>query len=336
MRAGGQPLRFTVVQLGPLRRPEAEVAVGLANVTQRAAFFDFHPTPLPLDEGRYRLQNGGFDLDAATLDLLKEHRLPRPLIVLTAAPYGDVHTGNEPKAFYFNGFGLANESEVAIISTYLWDKLPRKRRLQPYLLASLCLLLLSEYAGMEFHDEARGCLCDYCENPSDIDLALRGRWLCESCERLLEARLKSGQTPLELAAAAKRLYNRALDRRTCFMVMPFKRELKPVYKVVQQTLSEGGWVVARADEIPRPSHIGTAIWHAIMTSELVVADLTGDNPNVFYEVGMAHAVGCDVILLTQERKIPFDVAAERVIRYRAHAAGLRALARDLARLAGTA
>ncbi len=117
------------------------------------------------------------------------------------------------------------------------------------------------------------------------------------------------------------------------MVMPFNKTLKPVYRVVSQALRADGWIVQRADEIVRPRRITDAIMQAILISDLVVADLTGSNPNVFYELGLAHATGCDVILLTQERRIPFDVTTESTIFYKAHKKGLEALAQQLHRLA---
>ena len=91
----------------------------------------------------------------------------------------------------------------------------------------------------------------------------------------------------------------------------------------------------RADEIVHPRRITDAILQATLLSDLVVADLTGSNPNVFYELGLAHASGCDVIMITQESKIPFDVTTESTIFYKPHEKGFRELERQLHRLVGT-
>ena len=52
-----------------------------------------------------------------------------------------------------------------------------------------------------------------------------------------------------------------------------------------------------------------------MFAELVVADITGHNPNVFYEVGYAEGLGKKVIFITQNQDIPFDLRTEKRINY---------------------
>jgi nucleoside 2-deoxyribosyltransferase len=84
----------------------------------------------------------------------------------------------------------------------------------------------------------------------------------------------------------------------------------------------------------RPRRIKDAIIQAILTSDLVIADLTGKSENVYYELGVAHAVGCDVILLTQEASIPFDIATERAIFYKGTRQGITELRKELIKMAG--
>jgi hypothetical protein len=118
-------------------------------------------------------------------------------------------------------------------------------------------------------------------------------------------------------AAAIRFFNRAAGRKYCFVMMPFRSELDPVYNVICQALTEMGWKVKRADEIAYPRLVTNLILKEILTSDLVIADLTTFNPNVFYEVGLTHSLGNDLLLLTQEDKNPFDLANERTIFYSA-------------------
>ena len=102
----------------------------------------------------------------------------------------------------------------------------------------------------------------------------------------------------------------------CFVIMPFSeawsdriwtRHLRP-------TIEGAGFVAKRADDLFAPGVIVEDIWREIVEADVVVADLTGRNANVFYELGLAHVVGTPVILLTQDGT-SFDVAHWRQISY---------------------
>jgi hypothetical protein len=72
----------------------------------------------------------------------------------------------------------------------------------------------------------------------------------------------------------------------------------------------------RADDLYRPSAIVQDIWTAVKSSRVMLADLTDKNPNVFYELGLAHAVDKPVVLISQSMEdVPFDLRALRVITY---------------------
>jgi hypothetical protein len=328
-------IKFTLAQIGNLNNSdEAVIAVGLANQVQDAFYFDFYPKRLPLDARRYKLPNSGFDLDAAAKQLLKRKNFPSPLILLTSAPYGDREHSKEEGYFFFSDYAWEADPVPSIISTYLWETLPGVRRLQPYLLMMLAVEILSRYAGLEFHPETRGCLFDYCSDPRDADECLRVGRLCNSCDSYLHTKLKSGSLSLEHVVAAKKIFSRAMGRKMCFVAMPFNRALKPVYDVISEALKEEGWLVVRADEIARPRNIPIAIKEAILTSDLVVADITGGNPNVCYEVGIAHAVDRDLILVTQDRTIPINIATERAVAYKMTKRGFHDLKSQLKLLSG--
>jgi hypothetical protein len=65
---------------------------------------------------------------------------------------------------------------------------------------------------------------------------------------------------------------------------------------------------------------------SLHTAELVIADLSGNNPNVFYELGVAHSAGRRTIMLTQNVAVlPFDISSYRVIEYEVSPPGLRRL-----------
>lgn len=184
------------------------------------------------------------------------------------------------------------------------------------------------------HEETQGCVFDYCEDPADIDKAIEIGRMCLECERHLSAAVRSGQLSVEQLAGARQLINRAVSRKLAFVLMPFTESMEPVFRVIQRALSHAGWDVVRADHISHPRRITDAIVCAILTADLVVADLTGNNPNVFYELGIAHTAGCDVILLTQEDRLPFDVTTDRAVLYEPSPRGLRRLKSELSKLAG--
>ena len=107
--------------------------------------------------------------------------------------------------------------------------------------------------------------------------------------------------------------------------MPFVPDLRPVYddhlKAVAGQLKMS---IARADDFFTSGHIVEEIWTAILLAQIVVADCTGRNPNVFYEIGLAHAVGKPVILIAQnEDDVPFDLRHRRYLRYQFTPRGMR-------------
>ena len=77
-----------------------------------------------------------------------------------------------------------------------------------------------------------------------------------------------------------------------------------------------GALAKRADEIFGTDPIIDDIWEAINSAALIVADVTGRNPNVMYEIGMAHTVGKPVLIVTQAiEDVPFDLRHYRCITY---------------------
>ncbi|MGB7923883.1 MAG: Hsp70 family protein [Pyrinomonadaceae bacterium] len=109
----------------------------------------------------------------------------------------------------------------------------------------------------------------------------------------------------------------ALDTSLCFVLMPFAEKFQPIYEDhIQRIVTEAGLSSQRADEIASTNLITWDIWERINKARFVIADLTDRNPNVFYEVGLAHAISKDVILLTQNMgDIPFDLQSLRFIVY---------------------
>jgi nucleoside 2-deoxyribosyltransferase len=102
-----------------------------------------------------------------------------------------------------------------------------------------------------------------------------------------------------------------------FVLMPFDAQFQDIYKLgIQSVANECGVVAERVDEQTFSETILERIYRQIENSDFVIADMTGRNPNVFYEVGYAHARGKLVTLLTQSAEdIPFDLRHHRHIVY---------------------
>lgn len=116
-----------------------------------------------------------------------------------------------------------------------------------------------------------------------------------------------------------------------FVVMPFRDYLQPVYDIpVRNVADRLGLSVSRGDRWRQEPDIVQNIWEAICGSRLVIADCTTSNPNVFYEIGIAHCVGKPVILITQESDLmPHDLRHLRHLAYEQSSAGLVSLEADL-------
>lgn len=105
---------------------------------------------------------------------------------------------------------------------------------------------------------------------------------------------------------------------TCFVVMPFASPHGEYYsQIYDPAIRKAGLRPVRADdEIFGSGKIMNQIWSGINTAKVLVAELTTKNPNVFYELGLAHARKKPVVLVSaNEEDVPFDLHHIRVIYY---------------------
>lgn len=113
-------------------------------------------------------------------------------------------------------------------------------------------------------------------------------------------------------------------------MMPFDAAFNVVYDSIRQAANDAGLRCRRADDIWENAAIIQDVVSLIVRSRIVICDCTGRNPNVFYEAGIAHTLGRDVILITQsEHDIPFDLRHLRYVRYLNNAEGRTSLAEAL-------
>ena len=111
------------------------------------------------------------------------------------------------------------------------------------------------------------------------------------------------------------------------MMMPFEASSTETYRTVKAAVEAAGYECRRADDFWLHPHIMHDIVELITTSQVIICDLSRKNPNVFYEAGIAHTLGKEVILITQhESDVPFDLRPLRHIPYLNNGEGRQALA----------
>lgn len=99
-------------------------------------------------------------------------------------------------------------------------------------------------------------------------------------------------------------------------MMPFDASFGAVYSTLKAACTDAGLRCRRADDIWENPAVIQDVVSLIDKSKVVICDCTGRNPNVFYEIGIAHTLGREVILITQaEADIPFDLRHLRFVKY---------------------
>jgi len=112
------------------------------------------------------------------------------------------------------------------------------------------------------------------------------------------------------------------DEKICFVIAPIgdpesetrKRSDQVLKHVIRPATKSCGYKAVRADEIDKPGLITSQVIQHVVTDDLVVADLTERNPNVFYELAIRHALRKPLVqIMRKGEAIPFDVAGTRTI-----------------------
>ena len=103
----------------------------------------------------------------------------------------------------------------------------------------------------------------------------------------------------------------------CFVICPFHDPFNEYYlEFYQPAIRDSGLQPLRADEVFSPGIFMRDIVIGIFQSSVILAELTGRNPNVFYELGLAHAYRKPVVMITQDRDaVPSDLQGLRWIPY---------------------
>lgn len=112
------------------------------------------------------------------------------------------------------------------------------------------------------------------------------------------------------------------DKKSCFVIAPIGDPETPTRRhsdqvlrhIIRPAVDSLNYVAVRADEIAEPGVITSQIMQRVIGDDLVIADLTGLNPNVLYELAVRHAILKPFVqIITQGETIPFDVSGIRTV-----------------------
>lgn len=103
----------------------------------------------------------------------------------------------------------------------------------------------------------------------------------------------------------------------CFIVMPFSLEWSnDVHRTLSGACKAASVQPVRGDDVFTPTDILVDIWHSIHGADFVITDITGRNPNVLYELGIAHTLAKPVLIISRNAAdIPIDLSTRRIILY---------------------
>ena len=110
--------------------------------------------------------------------------------------------------------------------------------------------------------------------------------------------------------------------KTCFVIAPIgepesdtrKRSDQVMRHIIRTIVEPLGYKAIRADEIDKPGIITTQVLNHVVEADLVIADLTERNPNVFYELAIRHAISRPFVqIIKKGEALPFDVAGTRTV-----------------------
>ena len=164
-------------------------------------------------------------------------------------------------------------------------------------------------------------------SPSDY---LERAYICDACievcndilaENGIQVRTSKLPTELDLTTLGIKppfkTVKFELNHDRCFHLCPFMPPFNEIYTDhVAPAGRTAGFDVERADEIFGTGSIIEDVWQRIGSSGVITADVTGRNPNVMYEIGMAHTLGKPVVIMTQTMEdVPFDLRQYRCLVY---------------------
>ena len=104
---------------------------------------------------------------------------------------------------------------------------------------------------------------------------------------------------------------------SCFVMMPFRAPFDRYYEsVFRPAIVAARLEPVKANDLFRPSPIVHDLWKMIQDAKVLLAELTTKNANVFYELGLGHAIGKPIVMISETMDdVPFDLQQLRVLKY---------------------
>lgn len=166
--------------------------------------------------------------------------------------------------------------------------------------------------------------------PQDFEFS-RTHWAVKNVD-LYQALLRNFQPRRQRPKVFEITKHESIEPQLASAMMPFDAGFTAVYEAIRAATDRVGLRCRRADDIWENPAIIQDIVSLIDKSRVVICDCTRRNPNVFYEIGIAHTLGREVILITQAAEdIPFDLRHLRYVQYLNNGEGREALGDALER-----
>lgn len=112
--------------------------------------------------------------------------------------------------------------------------------------------------------------------------------------------------------------NISIKDKTVLCLMPFHKSFQKIYDAIKLSCMALDLECWRSDTPYNPGNVLQQIIKMLLEAQIIVAVLDGKNPNVFYEIGIAHSIGKPVILVANMDKkedVPFDLRSDRLLLY---------------------
>ncbi|EJG0664860.1 hypothetical protein C4G29_RS22630 [Vibrio parahaemolyticus] len=111
--------------------------------------------------------------------------------------------------------------------------------------------------------------------------------------------------------------NEKIDKKSVFVMTPYHDTFSHTFRDIKESCDSIGLNAVRGDEEHIKGDILTHTLKLISRARLIIANIDGRNPNVFYELGIAHALNKDVILVSSSlEELPVDIKSQRIIVYK--------------------